>query len=255
MMAGRGFGNSSHKTRQTAGYRTSFVATKQHFFQNRDYKKFHYAEVEMQNIVGPTAVAIGVAGIRGGYQKIGEKDISAILGQIYPDSEYSSSGNEFAGSGAQTRIVRTTEFPPPSECNEECVESDIKGIIDKAFSLVVVWSGIAGISAYRIFAQSYPQSYQGICEANETGEERLVTDGGCGVFGLFSTQEPFEKFYATGSYSLTVNQNIVIDGVTYFIPGVETIFTSTQDSVISQVDADRKALASARFKANVTIGA
>lgn len=227
---------------------TSFVATKQHFFGNRDYKKFKFAEVEFENILGQTAVAVGVAGLRGGYQKILEKDISSVKGQIYWDQQYGFEANLFASTSPQSRIVKTIDFPDPNDCNSDCIESDIKGLIDKAFSIVIMWSGVAGVSAYRLFSQTSPVAYEGTCELDEE-DDRLKTPGGCGVLGLFSTLDPFETFYATAEFSVEIE--LIIAGIPTD-PFILT-FTSTQSSVISQLDADRKALASARFKANQAV--
>ena len=219
---------------------TSFVATKQHFFGDRDYKRFKYAEIELDGIVGPTALAVGVCGLRGAYQKVLEKDINALNGQVYPDSSYSDT-TLIGGSRPQKRIVRTQDFPEASECNSDCVESSIRGLSDKAFSLLIIWSGIAGVSAYRIFSIFDPAPLQGLCEADETDENRLVTPGGCGELGLFSSNTPFETFYATARVTKTV-------------AGLPYIGRSTQSSVISQVDAERRAVATAKYYINLSSG-
>src|SRR6185503_11665868 len=96
------------------------------------------------------------------------------------------------------------------------------------FSLVIAWSGIAGISAYRIFAQVEPVSYNGECEKDETDEIRLLTRDGCGSDEAFSTLAGFTIYESTKSYS----------------KGSETK-EITAFSVISQADADRKALRAA----------
>ncbi len=230
---------------------TSFVVTKQEFFGDRDYKRFKYAEVELQNISGPTALAIGVSGFKGGFQKVGEKDLNSVNGQVYWDQLYGYQANDFAGSRPQTRIVRTIDMPPASECNSECIESDNRGLIDKAFSLMIIWSGIAGVSAYRMFSQFEPQDQgnQGICEDDETGENRLVTPSGCGIEGLFSIQTPFETFYSHVTYNYTAT-------LTQFDPPIilPLSLQAYASSIISQVDSDRKALARAKFLANQASG-
>lgn len=225
---------------------TSFVVTKQEFFgDSRDYKRFKYADIELRNISGATAMAVGVSGLKGGFQQIMEKDLSAINGQVYHDQLYGLSHN-FAGSRPQTRIVRTIDMPNPSDCNSECIESENRGLIDKAFSLIIIWSGIAGVSAYRMFAQYEPQANgnQGICEDNETGENRLVNPYGCGIEGIFSSQTPFTTYYATATFLYTVT----LGGIDFPVN-----YTTTESSIISQVDADRKALAKAKFYTNQLI--
>jgi len=221
---------------------TSYVATRQHFFNNRDFKKFQYAEIELREIVGSTALMVAVAGTRGSYQPIMVKDISATNRQAYSDQVYGYQANQLAGSLCQTRIVKTTDDPEASECNSKCIESDISGFIDKAFSLLIVWSGVAGISAYRIMAQNEPNNYQGTCEANETGENRLLNENGCGFNSLFGTGSNFEENYATVSY-LKVD-----DG------GVPHGKVVTRSSIINKEDAYRKALLTAQWYVLSEIG-
>ncbi len=213
---------------------TSYVITKLHYFDNRDYKRFKYAEVELQNIGSPTAVAIAVRGTKGAFQKVCEKDLDAVNGQVYASSEYGHEAEEFGGSRPQTRTIRTTDVPEPSDCNAECVESPEKGFVDKAFQIAIIWSGIAGVSAYRIFAQSEPQKYQGECEEDETGENRLVTPEGCGIYGLFSNSDWTTTNYAKVNYTKTLSS---------WPAGGPITFAAWANSVISAKDAYRKALA------------
>ena len=215
---------------------TSYVATRQHFFQNRDYKKFSYVELELAEVSGDTAMMVAVAGTRGAYQKIMEKDLSATNGQVYYGSEYGFEANLISGSRNQTRIIKTIEDPDTSECNSSCVESDISGFIDKAFSVMIAWSGIAGISAYRIFARGEPTNHEGICEENETGQWRLINEDGCGYRDGFGNGDNLPVFYATVRYQKTSQ-----------VDGVIRAHTSTRSSFISQVDADRKALTTAQW--------
>ncbi len=213
---------------------TCYVQTRPHFFQNRDYKQFKYCEVEMCNIMGPVAIKIGVAGLRGAYQSVLTKDINATIGQVYPDAQYSKGGNLFAGNRLQTRIVRSQDGYAPSECNSECIESQYRGLIDKAFSLAICWSGVAGISAYRLFSIYYPQALQGECEDDETDEVRLLDENGCGSIDLFSTAQAFDSYYASATISSTNGDK-------------SASHTSIQLSNISQKDADRKAISTAKW--------
>lgn len=222
---------------------TSFVATRQHLFENREYKRFRYAELELNGISGPTAMMVAAAGTRGGFQPVMVKDMNATNGQVYADSIYGEDDHLFSGSSSQTRILKTEDGSNASECNDECVESDIRGLIDKAFSILIMWSGIAGVSAYRVFAQFEPKPNQGVCEDNETGENRLITSEGCGELERFSTKEPFTTYYSTATFSrINPSTALVVS------------HTSSQSSIISQVDADRKAQAMAEWYVLSEIG-
>jgi hypothetical protein len=222
---------------------TSFLITRQYMFGDRDYKRFKYMEIEMSGIIGATAVSAAVAGTKGAFQKVMEKDISATDGQVYYDSLYGDSAFSFAGSRGQSRIVRSTDTPTSSSCNEECVESDIHGVVDKGFSAMIIWSGIAGISAIRLFSQLYPTPIEGVCEENETDENRLVTADGCGSLSKFSLSVPFDEYRATATFSK------------YDPVECETVTkTVTQASVISQEDANRKASKTAEWYVFSQIG-
>ncbi len=222
---------------------TCYVETKSHYFQNRDYKRFRYGEIEMVGILGEVAVGIAAAGVKGGFQMIGTKDISAIPGQIYHDVQYGEDSNSFYGSRPQSRTIKTRDGDAPSDCNEECIESEHSGLIDKAFSLLVVWSGVASLSAYRIFTISHEKSYSGFCEDDETDETRLLTPDGCSSTDLISDKIGFTTYLATATFNR-------INPAT----GLVVSNTATQSSKISQEDANRKASKTARFYVMSEIG-
>ncbi len=211
---------------------TSYVETKLHLFQNREYKRFKYAEIEAVNIWGPTAFMIAVAGMRGAYQNVGTKDVASQIGQAYPEEYYGDMANNFAVSSRQMRIIKSKETPDASDCNAHCTESIERGMIDKGFSLTIVWSGIAGISAYRVFAQMEQRQLTGQCEENETGVIHMLSEDGCGTEEMFSTERAFDLFVSSQEYTQG-----------------DVTATSSASSVISQVDADRKAERTARWYA------
>jgi hypothetical protein len=215
---------------------TSYVQTKLHLFDSREYKRFRYAEIEAVGIAADTSFLIAAGGLKGAFQSIGTKEVVSTIGQVYPDEEYEEDGNLFFGNKPQTRIIRTTEGSEPSDCNAECLESDHRGLKDKAFSLLIVWSGIAGISSYRIFVHHETDATLGKCEEDETGV-KLLTPEGCGTTEDFSTSTPFTTYTGEETYSQ--------DSV--------SVTTSTT-SIISQADADRKALATAKWRVQAELG-
>jgi hypothetical protein len=136
-------------------------------------------------------------------------------------------------------------MPAPSEDNEACVESeDYKGLTDKGFSLCIAWSGIAGCTAYRIFAQPEPYAKMGVAEENECDGPRLLNQAGAGsTESYYDLDTPFVPSYATVTYS-------------QFGPnGNQVTNTSTQSSVINEQDAKRKAAAMAEWYVMSQIGA
>lgn len=222
---------------------TCYVATRPHFFESRDYKGFRYAEIELDQIIGPVAVAVAVKGLRGAFQKIMEKDISAVPGQVYANSVYGFEANPLNGSRFQSRVIYTNDDNNASDCNSECVESSIKGLIDKAFSLAIIWSGQAGVSCYRMYGQFDPEGVQAICEENETGQKRVLSPEACGSLTGFVNIDEFDRFYATGIYSKT-----------NLSTGLMATNAATRGSIISQIDATRRAVATAKWLTLEAIG-
>jgi hypothetical protein len=216
---------------------TCYVETRTHLFESRDYKAFRYAEAEFLGVSGDVGVMIAAAGIRGGYQKMGTKDLSATVGQIYHDVQYGEDANDiFAPTKSQSRIIRTVDENGASEGNSECVESESNGLKDRGFSLLIVWSGVAGLSCYRIFAQYEPTLNQGVCEEDETGDIRLVTIDGVGSRDEITNIPPFERFYATATFSrIHPDTGLPISAII------------NQSSIISQQDANRKASQTAKW--------
>jgi hypothetical protein len=221
---------------------TCYLITREHMFQSRDFKLFHHAEVEIENLLGECSVMIAAAGTRGGYQRVGGAELVATNGQIYGDQTYGYGANQFGGSRPQTRLVKTETSPAPSECNSGCVESSLSAMVDKAFSLLIAWSGRVAINSYRIFATSVANSYEGECNPDETGP-RLLTEEGCGSGELFSSLEAFESYTSTKTHAREH-------------PDTEVIMThtATATSRISQADADRKAQKAAEVYVQTLIG-
>ncbi len=208
---------------------TCWLQTREHNFGNRDVKQYQYAEVEMREIVGEVAIQLSVAGVKGTFQPIGTKGVVATIGQVYFDDLYGPTSNIFAGSFPQSRSLRTQATSESSACNANCVESKDNGMVDRAMSLLITWSGIAGVSAYRLFASPYAQSYYGTCEDNES-QPNLKSLMGCADKAYFITTTPWTTYTATGFYS-------ALDPIT----NLAVTYNSTQTSTISQADAQTKA--------------
>lgn len=219
-----------------------WLQTREHLFGHRDYKLFQYAEIELREIVGDTVVQLSIAGVKGCFQPIGTKEIVATIGQVYPESLYGPDGHFFAGTQPQSRVIRTQETAESSACNANCIEDKNNGLADKAFSLLVAWSGIAGVASYRLFTTTFGQSYYGSCEDNET-EPNLKNADGCADRVLFLTSAPFTTYTAHGYYA-AVNPSTNLT-VTY---------NSVQTSTLSQADAQRKADLAAKNYVQAQIG-
>lgn len=222
---------------------TCNVITREHLFGDRENKILNYVEAEMCNMQGDVSMMTCAAGVRGGWQIIGNKEIVSTFGQIYENQEYGAGAHELYGTSTQTRVVKSMDYVGPNTCNAVCVESDSSsGLIDKGFSVMFMWSGIAGLSAYRIFVRPDTIYYNGMCEGNEVAP-RLLNSEGCGALEYFSTTSPFTRYTASATFSQA-------DPVT----GIPVSYTAVQTSIISQADADRKAKDAAASYVSTQIG-
>ena len=233
---------------------TCWLATREHVFRQqvpnnnalqsdgREYKQFSYGQVDFREVVGNVSVKISIAGAKGAFQPLASKEVVATVGQVYSDQQYGPTTNLIAGSAPQVRTVRTQQESDATDCNAACVESDWSGLIDKAFSMLIAWSGIAGVESYRIYVTPQPQSFNGTCEVDETGPH-LINPEGCGSLTEFVTGSPFTTYTSTASYA-------AVDPST----GRNVSFEATQESQLSQADADRKAAIAAKNYVLAQIG-
>jgi hypothetical protein len=221
---------------------TSHVQARLHLFGDRDYKEFQHAEVEAVGLSGDVSFLIAAGGLKGAFQSVGTKEVVATKGQVYAETDYGNGEDDshLYGSRPQTRIILTTDSPDPSDCNSECIESANRGMIDKALGLWITWSGIAGISAYRIFARSAPNAHVGTCEEDET-TPRVLTPDGCGFIPDADEEVSGSRAFTEYESEQTYEHD---DGSA----------TRSATSRISQADADRKALMTARFHVLSDIG-
>jgi hypothetical protein len=208
---------------------TCYLVTRYHLFGDREHKKHLWSEVEMREISGDVWLQISISGIRGAFQPMATKKIVSTVGQVYADEEYGEGAHLFAATKPQGRTIKTIADANPSECNEVCVETDKRGLIDIGFCAMILWSGIAGLGAYRIFCENYPENLQGNCEVNESGP-RLLTPDGCGALDIFNVADPFETFIG----------EFTAQGVNP-LNGNPISYTAFQTSHISQANADEKA--------------
>jgi len=145
---------------------TCYVETKSHAnfhedAQGLDLKVFKFAELEFTEIQGTLDVKVYWAGLRGNYKELSVYRFVAPSGNI-TDSLRISLDTKLFGMRPQSRIVRTTEINDDRNEGSVCgVEADWPDRYDRAFSLLIVWSGRAALRSYRIFAKSYLEKATG----------------------------------------------------------------------------------------------
>lgn len=217
---------------------TCFLQTKSHVFDNLDVqKRFVYAEVLAQEILGDVSMMIGVGGVKGAFYRATTKEIVATKGAVFASSIYDLNTCMY-GNKPQTRTIRTNEDASPGFCNTCGVESDQPNNIDREFSLLIVWSGRMGVTGYGMTAVPYEIPNSGTCEANEEGF-RSLSEQGCSAMQQYITGCAFEEYNGAAVVSVycpRTKQNITASALA--------------TSIISEADAIRKATASAQIEAD-----
>jgi hypothetical protein len=142
---------------------TCYVETKSHAnfhqeAQGLDIKTFRFAELEFTEISGTLDIKVYWAGLRGNYKQL------TTFRFVSPDDSINNSrtfnlDSNLLSYRPQSRTVRTTEVLDDSKTDGQCgIESDIPARHDRAFSLLIVWSGKAALRSYRVFARKYDES-------------------------------------------------------------------------------------------------
>jgi len=150
---------------------TCYIETKSHAnfheeAQGLDVKTFRFAELEFTDISGILDIKVYWAGLRGNYKQL------TTFRFVSPDDSINNSRTFTLDSNLlsyrpQSRTVRTTEVIDDSKTDSQCgIESNLPSRHDKAFSLLIVWSGRAALRAYRIFARKYDESGVGAREGD-----------------------------------------------------------------------------------------
>lgn len=208
---------------------TCFAQFRQNDFgRPNQLKRFTYAELNLQEILGDVSLMVAVAGRKGGYTRILTKEIAATEGAIYGDTIYDVNTCIY-GHRPQTRIVQTQENVSPTLCNKGGIEAVQPNDVDLTFSLLVVWSGRMGVAGYLSQSVLYEDKPAGNCEQDEENPNSL-SEQGCA-----------DKNYLINTCSFPVISGSA--SAEYFCNRNQTQLSSvaTASSIISQTDADRKA--------------
>lgn len=159
---------------------TCYVETKSHAnfrddAQGLDMKTFRFAELEFVDISGILDVKVYWAGLRGNYRQLTTFRFVAP-GVKFGQQTFTLDSTTLFSSRPQSRTVRTTEVVDDATLEPQCgVESEIPARHDRAFSLLIVWSGRAALRSYRVFARRYDESGVGAREGQVENADDAVT--------------------------------------------------------------------------------
>ncbi len=230
---------------------TCFLQTKQHNFGDLLRKKFRFARAFLSQIWGDVSFKWWCLPENGAPYIIGQKEIVATPGQVYPDVAYGATGTnrKFRANQPQTRKISSEDNAgTDSDCTTCDVTRSSTDNEDYAFGMLMVWSGDMAVTAYQMYAQTDPEPELGVCEENETGP-RSVNSNGCGAQDLFPSGNPFgPTFSATKMVCVNTDSSSDDDS------DVMACAVETRTSIISQENANRLAECAANFAANFQLG-
>lgn len=210
------------------------VEFKRYNHDSKQRKRFRYAELFLEEILGDFDIAAYYAGHKGGYTQILDKRIVASDGKLNNDKviEFNDSIRRYR---TQTRTIKTREADnAQNECNQCNIESDVPNYIDNSFSLLVVASGRGAIGGFRQFVDTDTNDDRvgGECEANETGT-RLLSEEGCSSTDESTISSPFTEYEDAATTTLSCNNEDALASPA-FGAGIG-------ESIISDSDATKKA--------------
>ena len=222
---------------------TSYVLTRVDNFGSKDVKRYRYSQLFLNDIYGDVDIYGGVSGQHSGFRRILTKRMRASSGSIDSTLEYGVE-DVFASNRPQYRVIRTQDADAMNNtdpCDTCGIESDIIFPMDREFQHLFVWSGCMSIEAIRSYAQEsqISEDYRGECEEDEISV-RALNESGCSAIGDVAIGTPFDLYESSQSFTVSCDTCGSIgssSGVAY------------ATSMISQDDADKKAIGSAKLNA------
>ena len=222
---------------------TSYVLTRVDNFGSKDVKRYRYSQLFLNDIYGDVDIYGGVSGQHSGFRRILTKRMRASSGSIDSTLEYGAD-DVFASNRPQYRVVRTQDADAMNNtdpCDTCGIESDIIFPMDREFQHLFVWSGCMSIEAIRSYAQEsqISEDYRGECEEDEISV-RALNESGCSAIGDVAIGTPFDLYESSQSFTVSCDTCGSIgssSGVAY------------ATSMISQDDADKKAIGLAKLNA------
>jgi hypothetical protein len=162
------------------------------------------------------------------------------------DYEFDVDDDSIASLRPQARIVTTQnlDLSAEDECNICGVESKYTFGVDVEFSNLFVWSGRLGIEGYRMWSRSgTDDDFNGKCEDDETCPRSVAFDG-CSSLSDTVSENAFEEYEGSA---------VFIAQCLAGTAGANKEAGAISTSVISQAEADYRAIASAKLAAESMI--
>ena len=220
---------------------SSFLATRYYNFGGGLNKRFSHSELFLREVEGDTELTVWAQSPRGAADKstniLFKPERAFFKSQLLTeDTVIETRSPQFREpKGRQTNIGWVN---PCGECTVETGSTKRSPMVDKSFGLVLAWSGVMAVDAFRIYAyMGDDNKLEGECSKDDE-EEVSVRSNGCS--NEPGEEEPFRFFFSEQEETVGCPQS----GTTEMVTAVASSF-----SIVSQRDADRKAKGTARLSA------
>jgi hypothetical protein len=145
-----------------------------------NYKRFRYAELDLDMVKDSVTLKVDYAGRRGGFKRVLDTTVIASTAAFRKLSTYTENST-FTAWIPQKRVVRTVnEAHTISDLNPN-VESNYTRNQDRAFMLLVQWTGKLAMSRLRIVVDAEIDQKDGVATVADTTERYVTLDGGGAV--------------------------------------------------------------------------
>lgn len=138
------------------------------------YGTFKYAELELEQIVGAVQLEVFYCTQRGTYKSILSQQIVATTGNVLATDVIPTTFTQYL---PQKRTIRTPNDNVDSRDSNPPVETKYNRNRDKAFSLLVKWTGQMSLVKLRLYIDPDPEQMEGEAESTETTDRFIEIDG------------------------------------------------------------------------------
>lgn len=209
-----------------------------------NYKQFRWFIVDAEEVFGVTDLLGCVGGLHSAYRKLLNKRMVATTDMLV--------GNRMVGVNQliaqylpQKRFLKSRDYASEdahNACTECGVESREPDFVDKAFGLLLVWSGRMSIRGLRMFAgtANYNDLKQGDCETPDVGPLSLNSSG-CSAPRQDVTTTPLETFSATAQVSLNCVQGAFGNGPQEGQADAQSVISQENAQLLAELRATQRA--------------
>jgi hypothetical protein len=167
------------------GYDKNFATTEKKIFaametkflgDSVEYKRFRYAEIDVDYLEDHVTLTVDYVGRRGGLKRVLDTSLTASTNAFKRDTEYED--DVVLDSWLpQKRVVRTVNESFMSSDPSPGIEGQYTRNQDRAFMLILNWTGKLSFSRLRIYVDTEIDQHDGLDFADELTDRYITLDG------------------------------------------------------------------------------